>query len=109
MSRGEQIEQLIAEKNSALFRAQEAEVTAQRYRLALQEIVSRYEERDTGQGWPEEPGPLAWAIHRVAKEALRPVKEDELPADNCPECGEPLEKHEGKWLCPDCGWGGDKP
>lgn len=41
-------------------------------RATLQDIVDRCEEWDTGTGYYVEAGPVALALHRVAKRALMP-------------------------------------
>lgn len=52
-----------------------AEAESEHLRAALQDIVARCEERDKGEGFYVEPGPLAWALHRVAKQALADTEE----------------------------------
>lgn len=46
-----------------------------RLRHALEDICRRHEERDTGQGFAQNPGPLAWAMWQTAKKALEQEEE----------------------------------
>lgn len=41
-----------------------------RLRFCLQSAAERFEERDTGVGFPEHGGSLAWAMHRDCRRGL---------------------------------------